>query len=131
MSHPAGMRPSGRGAPRLAAYPVNEEPTVHPDSPVSTAWLRPARTPDTFGLDDDDVPPEPSSTHRVAFGAARPRRDTAALRARARWAKRLEALVSAEVRRAAKSGVLGDAEAEVLIAHVAIVIDQALAPDSD
>jgi hypothetical protein len=30
-----------------------------------------------------------------------------------------------------KSGVLNDAEAEVLIAHVAIVIDQALSPDSD
>jgi hypothetical protein len=30
-----------------------------------------------------------------------------------------------------KSGVLSDAEAEVLIAHVAIVIGQALSPDSD
>jgi hypothetical protein len=110
---------------------------VHPDSPVPTARMLPARTPDIFGLDGDDIPhdiphdipPEPSSSHRVAFGAARPGRDTAALRARARWAEQLEALVGAEVRRAVKSGVLSDAEAEVLVAHVAIVIDQALSPD--
>jgi hypothetical protein len=35
------------------------------------------------------------------------------------------------VNRAVRSGVLSDAEAEVLIAHLEIVIDQALPPDSD
>jgi hypothetical protein len=91
----------------------------------------PAPTPDTFALDGDDVPPDQSQSPAVALGAARGGRDAAGLGARAYWAGRLEALVAAEVHRAVQSGVFTDAEAEVLIAHLEVVIDQALPPDGD
>jgi hypothetical protein len=104
---------------------------VHPESPVPAVRVMPAPTPDIFALDGDDVPPDPSPSPAVAFGAVRSGRFAAGLRARAYWAGRLEALVGAEVNRAVRSGVLSDAEAEVLIAHLKVVIDQALPPDSE
>jgi hypothetical protein len=104
---------------------------VHPDSPVPTVRAVPAPTPDTFALDGDDVPPDPSQSRAVAFSTVHGGRDAAGLGARAYWAGRLEALVAAEVHRAVQSGGLTDAEAEVLIAHLEVVIDQALPPNSD
>jgi hypothetical protein len=83
--------------------------------------------PEPIARSDDAVPPpDAEQATRILIDAT----TTEAWR-RVSWSMRLHALLGAEVGRAAGEGILTHAQADVLLAQLALVIDQAVGAADD